>query len=79
MRSGTSVDDEAKHITEKGLEKIAEKQNKAQGEETDIKADAVASFQQQPNRTIRFLQDQDKRGRRGLLRPGQHQHPVGAL
>jgi hypothetical protein len=33
-RSGTSADDEVKHITEKGLEEIAEKQNKAQGKET---------------------------------------------
>jgi hypothetical protein len=51
-RSGTSADDEAKHITKKGLEDIVEKQNKAQGEEIQIKADAVANFQQQPNQTV---------------------------
>jgi hypothetical protein len=39
---------------EKGSEEIAEKQNKALGEETEIKANAVASYQQQPNRTVRF-------------------------
>jgi hypothetical protein len=71
------ADDEAKHITEKGPKEIAEKQNKAPGEETEIKAKAVASSQQQPNQTIRFLQDQDRRGRRGLLYPGQHHHSVG--
>jgi hypothetical protein len=38
----------------KGLEEIAEKQNKAQGKETKIKADAVSSFQQQPNRKVWF-------------------------
>jgi hypothetical protein len=30
------------------------KQNKTQGEEIEIRADVVASFQQQPNRTVRF-------------------------
>jgi hypothetical protein len=62
-RSETSANDEAKHSTEKGLDEIAEKQNKAPSEETEIKAKAVTSSQQQPNRTIRFLQDQDRRGR----------------
>jgi hypothetical protein len=78
-RSETSADDEAKHYTKKGSEKITKKQNKAQGEETEIKTKAAASSQQQSNRTIRFLQDQDRRGRRGLLRPEQHQQPVGVL
>jgi hypothetical protein len=53
-RSETSTNDEAKHRMEKGLEEIADKQNKAPGKETEIKAKAVASFQQQPNRTVRF-------------------------
>jgi hypothetical protein len=43
-RSGTSTDDEAKHDTEKGPEEVAAKQNKAQGEETEIRANAMASF-----------------------------------
>jgi hypothetical protein len=51
-RSETSPDDEAKHDTEKGPEEVAAKQNKAQGEETDIRAKEVASSQQQPNRTV---------------------------
>jgi hypothetical protein len=63
LRSETSANDEAKHSTEKGLDEIAEKQYKAPSEETEIKAKAVASSQQQPNRTIQFLQDQDRRGR----------------
>jgi hypothetical protein len=51
----------------KGLEEIAEKQNKAQGKETKIKADAVSSSSQTGksdlvNRTIQFLQDQCRRG-----------------
>jgi hypothetical protein len=41
--SGTSVDDEAKHEMEKGPEEVAVKQDKTQGEETDIRAEAVAS------------------------------------
>jgi hypothetical protein len=45
-RSGTSADDEVKHSTEKGLEEIAEKQNKAQGKETEIKVEGVTSSQQ---------------------------------
>jgi hypothetical protein len=36
-------DDEAKHSTEKGPEEVAMKQNKAQGKETEIRAEAVAS------------------------------------
>jgi hypothetical protein len=52
LRSETSADDEAKHDTEKGPEEVAAKQNKAQGEETNIKAKAVASSQQQPNQTV---------------------------
>jgi hypothetical protein len=44
-RSGTLADDEAKHDTEKGPEEVAVKQNKAQGEEIEIRADVVASFQ----------------------------------
>jgi hypothetical protein len=36
-------DDEAKHSTEKGPEEIAVKQNRAQGEKTEIRAKAVAS------------------------------------
>jgi hypothetical protein len=55
LKSETSAnDDEAKHSTEKGHEEVAAKQNKTQGEETNIKADAVASFQQQPNQTVQF-------------------------
>jgi hypothetical protein len=52
--SETLADDEAKHSTKKGPEEITEKQNNAPGEETKIKAKAVASSQQQPNRTVRF-------------------------
>jgi hypothetical protein len=47
-------DDEAKHSMERGPEEVVEKQNKAQGEETEIRAEAGASSQQQPNRTVRF-------------------------
>jgi hypothetical protein len=68
LRSETSADDEAKHSTEKGPEEIAEKQNKAPSEEREIKAKIVVSSQHQPNRTTQFLQDQDRRGRRGLPR-----------
>jgi hypothetical protein len=50
-RSETSANDEAKHDMENGPEEVAVKQNKAQGEETDIKAEVVASSQQQPNWT----------------------------
>jgi hypothetical protein len=53
-RSGTSTDDKAKPDVEKGPEKVAANQNRAQGEETDIRAEATTSFQQQPNRTARF-------------------------
>jgi hypothetical protein len=45
LRSETSADDEAKHGTKKGPEEVAAKQNKAQGEETDIRAEAVANSQ----------------------------------
>jgi hypothetical protein len=45
-RSGTSTDDEVKHDTEKGPEEVAAKKNKPQDEETDIRVEAVASFQQ---------------------------------
>jgi hypothetical protein len=34
-----------KHYTEKGSEEVAEKQNKAQGEEIEIRTEAVASSQ----------------------------------
>jgi hypothetical protein len=44
-RSETSPDDEVKHDTEKGPEEVVAKQNKAQGEKTDIRAEAVASSQ----------------------------------
>jgi hypothetical protein len=37
------ADDEAKHSTEKGSKEIAEKQNKAQGKDIEIKAKVVAS------------------------------------
>jgi hypothetical protein len=47
-------DNEAKHSTEKGPEEVVAKQNKAQDEETKIKANAVASFQLQPNWIVRF-------------------------
>jgi hypothetical protein len=53
-KSETSVCDEAKHYLEKGLEEVAEKRNKAQGEETEIRVKAVASSQQQPNQTVQF-------------------------
>jgi hypothetical protein len=52
LRSGTSADDKAKHRTEKGPEDVVVKQNKAQSEETKIRADAVANFQHQPNWTV---------------------------
>jgi hypothetical protein len=39
---------------EKGPEKVVVKQNKAQGEGIEIRAEAVASSWQQPNRTARF-------------------------
>jgi hypothetical protein len=42
-RSGTSADDEAKPDMEKGPEKVAAKQNKAQDEETKIRTESVAS------------------------------------
>jgi hypothetical protein len=42
-RSETSANDEAKHEMEKGPEEVAVKQDKTQGEETDIRAEAVAS------------------------------------
>jgi hypothetical protein len=45
-RSGTSVDNEAKPDMEKGLEKVAAKQNKAQAEGIEIKVEAMAIFQQ---------------------------------
>jgi hypothetical protein len=48
------ADDEAKHGMEKCPEEITEKQNKAQGEETEIRAKAVASSEQQPNWIVRF-------------------------
>jgi hypothetical protein len=54
LRSETSADDKAKHDTKKGLEEVASKQNKTQGKETNIKTEAVASSQQQPNWTVRF-------------------------
>jgi hypothetical protein len=54
LRSGTSADDKVKHNAEKGPEEVATKQNKTQGEETEIRADVMASFQQQPNWTVRF-------------------------
>jgi hypothetical protein len=44
--SGTSVDDEAKHEMEKGPEEVAVKKNNAQGDQIEIRADAVASFQE---------------------------------
>jgi hypothetical protein len=53
-RSGTSADDEVKHDMEKGPKEIAAKQNKAQGEEIDIRAEVVNSSQQQSNRTVWF-------------------------
>jgi hypothetical protein len=40
------ADDQAKHDTEKGSEEVATKQNKAQGEETDMRAEMVASSKQ---------------------------------
>jgi hypothetical protein len=53
-RSGTSIEDEVKTDMEKGPEEVAAKQNKAQGKEIDIRAKAVASSQQQPNRIVQF-------------------------
>jgi hypothetical protein len=46
LRSETSANDEAKHNMEKGPEEVVAKQNKAQGKEIDIRAEAVASSQQ---------------------------------
>jgi hypothetical protein len=43
-RSETSTDDEVKRDTEKGPEEVAAQQNKAQGEETEIRVDVMASF-----------------------------------
>jgi hypothetical protein len=45
LRSRTSTDDEAKHDTEKGPKEVTTKQNKPQGEETYIRAEAVVSSQ----------------------------------
>jgi hypothetical protein len=46
LKSETSaIDDEAKHSTEKDSEEVAAMQNKAQGEKTEIKAEAMASSQ----------------------------------
>jgi hypothetical protein len=56
-RSETLPNDEAKHRTEKGTEEVAVKQNKAQGEDAEIRANTVASFQQQPNRTVQYPYD----------------------
>jgi hypothetical protein len=39
---------------EKGPVEVAMKKNKAQSEETEIRANTVASFQQQPNRIVQF-------------------------
>jgi hypothetical protein len=44
-RNETSVDGDVKHHTEGGPEEVAEKQNKAQGKETEIRAEAVSSSQ----------------------------------
>jgi hypothetical protein len=38
------TDDKAKPDVEKGPEKVAANQNRAQGEETDIRAEATTSF-----------------------------------
>jgi hypothetical protein len=46
LRSETLADDQAKHDTEKGSKEVATKQNKAQGEETDMRAETVASSKQ---------------------------------
>jgi hypothetical protein len=49
-----SADDEVKHGTEKGPEEVVVKQNRAQGAETEIRAEAVASSHLQPNQTVWF-------------------------
>jgi hypothetical protein len=48
------ADEEAKPDVEKGPRKVASKLDKTQGERTKIRVEAVASSQQQPNRTVRF-------------------------
>jgi hypothetical protein len=53
-RSGTSVDDEVKHDTEKGPEEVVAKHNKAQGKDSYIRVEVVASSQQQPNQIVWF-------------------------
>jgi hypothetical protein len=70
-RSKISTDDEVKHSTEKGPEEIAEKQNKAPGKETEIKAKAVVSSQQQLNRIVQFWQQPNR-----TIRFGKSDHPV---
>jgi hypothetical protein len=45
-RSGASTDNKAKPDVEKGPQKVAAKHNKTQGDGTEIRAKAVASFQQ---------------------------------
>jgi hypothetical protein len=85
-RSGTSVEDEVKTDMEKGPEEVAAKQNKAQGKETDIRAKAVASSQQQPNRIVQFDKPDHsisprsvQKGFQRVLHPGQHWLLVGVL
>jgi hypothetical protein len=80
------ADDGVKHHTEKGPEEVAAKQNKAQGEETDIRAEAVASSQQQSNQTFWFGKPDHpvspgsvQRGFRRVPCPGQHRLLVGVL
>jgi hypothetical protein len=51
------------HDTKKGAEEAAVEQNKAQGEKTETNIEAEASLQQSPNRTVRFLWVQERRGR----------------
>jgi hypothetical protein len=43
LRSETLANDEAKPNTEKGPEEVAAEQNRAQGEKTEVKAEAGAS------------------------------------
>jgi hypothetical protein len=54
-KSGTLANDnKAKHSMKKVPVEVAAKQNKAQGKEIGIRAEAVVSSQQQPNWTVQF-------------------------
>jgi hypothetical protein len=54
LRSGTSVDDEAKHETEKDLEEVTTEQNKVVGAKIETRMKAGTSTRQPQNWTVRF-------------------------